>query len=356
MKLKIFLKLTIFLIFFLLLFGVVIFLLNFPSKNELIEPRKEKENLTQREENFRWRLITTEAPWSKRDSFGSLVIEDKMCIFGGVEGKENLKPPIIYEKMNHLDDIWCTIDGKNWNLIKTNAEWGKRRSMGMVYFKGKIFLIGGLQVKNGLFQVKNDVWVSEDLENWEFLSLAPFSPREGHSVFVFQDKIWVIGGVNYYTREVTNDVWASEDGKHWIQITSNAPFSPRWDQAVEIFQGKIWLIGGMDLEGNVFKDVWVSEDGKNWELQTENPPWKERQGHALLTFQNKLWLIGRWNDKDKENDVWYTENGTEWKILPTPWEGREDFGALVFQNKIWIMGGMNNEWSWKNDVWVLEFQ
>lgn len=358
-------KKVIFLTFFalLLIFGFLILIVNFEKNGQneikdnhliLSTPTLFKTSEKETSGKFYWKKVLSQAPWSRRDSFGILALSDKICIFGGIEGGEKETPPIHYEKMTHKDEIWCSLDGKSWELIKENAEWGKRRSMGVVAFKGKIFLIGGLEKKDKNQETKNDVWISEDLKNWQFLGFAPFSPREGHATIVFQDKIWVIGGVDYFKRETKNDIWVTEDGKTWTQILAQAPWESRWDHAVAVFQNKLWLIGGMNLEGKVFRDVWVSEDGVNWKLLDDHPPWKERQGHALLTHKEKLWLIGRWDDKDKENDVWYTENGIDWKKIETPWEGREDFGAVVFQDRIWIMGGMDNDWSWRNDVWVLE--
>ncbi len=104
--------------------------------------------------------------------------------------------------------------------------------------------MGGWRNKWG--ETKNDVWYSEDGINWNIaLASASWSPREGHSVFVFKDKIWVIGGVDFLKRKSFNDVWYSEDGVHWVEAVSEASWSPRYDQTVTVFQDKLWLIGGL---------------------------------------------------------------------------------------------------------------
>lgn len=203
---------------------------------------------------------------------------------------------------------------------------------------------------------RNDIWNTDNGVNWTQAAVnAAWPAREGHSLIVFKDKLWLIGGVNYDKRETKNDIWYSEDGINWLEATSSAAWSPRWDHAITVFKDKLWLAGGMDLSDNIFKDVWSSEDGKNWQLVTDNPPWQQRQGHNLLVYRDKLWVIGRLDDETNGgvNDVWYSEDGIGWtKTKNDPdWLGREDSAAAVFKDEIWIMGGMDANWSWKNDIW-----
>jgi D-alanyl-D-alanine carboxypeptidase len=303
--------------------------------------------------------ITSQAPWQERDSQAALVFKNKIWLMGGLNGNGYVvKPGLVkYEQAPHFSDIWVSENGKNWELLTENAPWGKRRSMQVVEFKGKIWLIGGWGPEIGL---KNDVWYSEDGVNWVLAtSTAQWSPREGHTVVVFNDKLWLMGGVDYFKRKTFNDVWYSEDGINWVLATSSALWKPRWDQAVTVFKEKIWLTGGMDLNGKIFRDVWFSEDGREWKLATDNPPWGEKQGHALLSYQDKIWLLGGLNDSEgnSKNGVWYSEDGINWKKTKDDpnWTGREDFSAIIFNNKIWILGGMDINWSWRNDVWCSNF-
>ena len=74
-----------------------------------------------------------------------------------------------------------------------------------------------------------------------------------------------------------------------------------------------------------------------------------------LVYKDRLWIIGRLNDviAGGPNDVWYTEDGHEWKKteIDPPWLGREDHEALVFEDAIWVFGGMTSDWKWSNEVW-----
>jgi leucine-zipper-like transcriptional regulator 1 len=298
---------------------------------------------------------TSSAPWPKRDSHVAVVFKDKIWLMGGLNGNGFVikKGAVEYWKAPHLSDVWVSENGKDWEMITGNAPWGERRSIQVVSFKDRMWLMGGWGPKAGY---KNDVWYSEDGVNWaEATSSANWPAREGHSLVVFNDKLWLIGGVMYDKRETKNDVWYSEDGINWFQATSSAQWLPRWDHAVTVFKDKLWLIGGMNLNGRIFKDAWSSQDGKNWVLTTDNPPWGPRQGHNILDFKDKLWLVGRFNDISNggDNDVWYSEDGVNWeKTKNSPlWSGREDFSAIVFKDKIWILGGMDVNWEWTNDIW-----
>ena len=74
-----------------------------------------------------------------------------------------------------------------------------------------------------------------------------------HRVLVFNNRLWVIAGWDYFTTEggtqtYNNEVWSSADGVSWTQhpnggISRRAPGTRLW------FNGKMWVIGGTD--GNV---------------------------------------------------------------------------------------------------------
>lgn len=295
------------------------FLFDLPSIETKKEIQKEKE--IQEQEIFNptllsWQEITTPVPWSPRDSHGVVVFKDKLWLMGGLNGNGFVEKPgvVRYGEAPYFSDVWASEDGFNWSLVTDKAAWGERRSIQAVVFGGKIWLIPGWGPGEGL---KSEVWSSEDGYYWKReVAVAPWSAREGHRLTVFQDKLWLIGGVNYEKRETKNDVWSSEDGKNWFEVTAAASWSSRWDHGVVVFKDKLWLIGGMDLNDNVLGDIWVSENGKDWSLVTDNPPWSERQGHEVVVFQNRIWIVGGFNSLNQgggNNDVWFSEDGIDWQ-------------------------------------------
>lgn len=304
-----------------------------------------------------WSEATASAPWETRDSHGVVIFKNKIWVMGGVDANKRIISPgnIDYGNSPHLSDVWSSDDGVNWKLVLSKAPWGPRRSIQVVDFKGKMWLMGGYSPEIGY---KSDVWSSEDGLNWKLeTDSAAWPAREGHQLLVSQNKMWLIGGVRYTSgRQLFTDVWSSDDGTNWIEATKNAGWSPRWDFASEVFNDKIWTMGGMDFDGKLFNDVWSSSDGITWSLVNKNPPFATRQGGGLINYQNKLWVVSRLNVPiygGGANDVWYSDDGISWKKTDQDpaWTGREDVGVVVFKDRIWVMGGMDENWKWTNDVW-----
>jgi hypothetical protein len=308
-------------------------------------------------DSLNWEQALSAAPWEGRDSHAVVVFKNKIWLMGGVDGTKRLISPgnVDYGNAPHFSDVWSSEDGKNWQLILAKAPWGERRSMQVVDFKGKMWLMGGWGPEIGY---KNNVWSSEDGVKWKLeTASAGWPSREGHQLLVFQNKIWLIGGVKYSGQQLFTDVWYSDNGINWTKATKNAGWPARWDFASAVFNNKLWVIGGMDLTGKTYNDVWSSKDGIIWDLVNKNPPFASRQGFLIFDYEAMLWVVGRLNTPEYgkgANDVWYSDDGINWKKTEKDplWPGREDAGAVVFNNKIWILGGMDKNWKWKNDVWA----
>lgn len=302
-----------------------------------------------------WEQVFLIIPWEPRDSHAVVIFKSKMWLMGGLNANGLvLKPDLVqYEKAPHFSDVWNSEDGQNWQLVAKASPWQNRRSIQVVEFKGKMWLMGGWGPEIGY---QNDVWSSEDGVNWaREIKNAAWPAREGHQLVVFQDKMWLIGGVRYDKHQLFNDVWYSEDGINWKEATVNAAFTARWDHAVAVFNNKLWLTGGMDSGEKIFNDIWYSENGEDWFLASASAPWVARQGHGLVNYKNKFWVVSRLDVPavGGKNDVWYSEDGIVWqKTVNDPlWSGREDASFTIFKDKIWLLGGMDKNWQWKNDVW-----
>jgi hypothetical protein len=304
---------------------------------------------------LKWERVALSIPWQERDSYASLVYKGKIWLMGGLNANQNIISPgnINYEASPHLSDVWSSEDGINWKRVADKSLWGDRRSMQVIDFKGRMWLMGGWGPDIGY---KNDIWSSEDGANWtKEVDSANWPAREGHSLIIFKDKLWLLGGVRYDKNQMFNDVWYSDDAKNWTKATDNSAWSQRWDHSVVVFNNKLWLIGGMVFGGKMFNDVWSSENGINWIQINANPSFAPRQGFFAIDYNSKLWVIGRLNTEGNGgvNDAWYSVDGMNWqKTKDDPlWIGREDFGAVLFKDRIWILGGMDKNWKWNNDIW-----
>eukprot|EP01031_Cornospumella_fuschlensis_P042760 gene42760-52249_t len=166
----------------------------------------------------------------------------------------------------------------------------------------------------------NDMWVTEDGNNWIYCGLAPWTPRAWHGTVILQNKLYLMGGT-----PLNNEVWMLNNVSriarrepstrslysnytfelHWTQLP-NAPWSPRvgmglvaqyyfdvskkqtvadaqerivliggyggWMQSLE--DGGVWGVGGGGGRASVNAsqydgfysraDVWSSYDARSW--------------------------------------------------------------------------------------------
>ena len=253
--------------------------------------------------------------------------------------------------------MWWSEDGVTWTEVENNSErFSPRRGHQAVSYDNRLWVIGGW---DGGFT--NDVWWSEDGVVWTELNRfgSRFSARDGHQVAVHDGKLWVIGG---FDGALKSDVWWSADGSSWTQATSAITTETNYTligHQVVSFNNRLWIIGGGE-HGN---QLWSSEDGANWVLSTSgniafHVALGARNNHQAVVHNNRLWVIGGRDGGNFENDVWWTENGTDWtlaKASPQDFPSREQHGFVSYNNRLWVIGGSNVlSTGLKNDVWWSE--
>lgn len=298
--------------------------------------------------------------WSRRDSHAVYPFNGKLWVAGGVDADDTKVNGIpVYENSTYYNDIWSSPDGLVWTKEVERANFPKIRSQSVIAFKGTLYMYGGWSPEYGV-DYKTGIWRSTDGLTWEQVVAKPDYPdREGQKVFEFKNKLWLVGGVNYFAKKTFNDVWSSDDGLHWSLVTKNAPWHSRWDHDVGVFKNKLWIAGGMNFAGVGYGDVWSSEDGATWTEVTPLAPWGKRQGQEIVTYRGYMWLVSGLDSatNEGEGDTWYTADGVSWEKVPQDdkWLGREDHAVTVFQDKIWVLGGMDSEWHWNDDIWYSNF-
>jgi len=236
----------------------------------------------------------------------------------------------------------------DWYQVTPSADWSGRLLHSSVVFNNKIWVLGGVgQYSHEL----RDVWYSTNGQDWICAtSAAAWSARHGHGTVVYDNKIWVMGG---YDSTYQNDVWYSADGINWIMATDSAPWSRRTNFSLVVYDNKMWLMGGYQFYNHRYNDVWYSTDGVNWTLATDSASWTKRDGHTSVVYDNKMWVIGGQISFAYKNDVWYSSDGVNW-IQATNnagWTGRKYNGLIAYDNKMWIIGGYLTYNSFRNDVW-----
>jgi hypothetical protein len=254
--------------------------------------------------------------------------------------------------------VWSSTDGVKWSG-QTKADWEERISFPTVYFKDQMLMMGGL-----IYQTRtmaNDIWTSEDGSKWmKVKDHAEWSPRKGHELIEFNNKLWLIGGASAVDefragKDFLNDVWVSDYGLTWTLVTSDSGLPAVDNPNVVVFQNKMWLIGGGGIA-----HTWNSADGKNWTKVVEQPEWAPRWDYGILVFDDKLWVFGgREADPRKAyNDLWHSADGIHWfsQDEHAPWTPRSGGHSIVFKDRLWIFSGKHtgSTHNWNKDIWVMQ--
>jgi hypothetical protein len=159
----------------------------------------------------------------------------------------------------------------------------------------------------------NDAWLHQlfDTPGWGGPHSADpvFSPRCGHTLVTFEGEYWLIGGKTGTPDDNTysDEIWktATFPPVSWTQVSPGDHFSGRAFHTSVVYNNKIWVIGGMTANGPT-NEVWCSEDGITWVKSADNPAFQARSQHGSIVFNNKVMVIGGKKANGLgTSEVWY---------------------------------------------------
>ena len=245
-------------------------------------------------------------------------------------------------------DVWKSSNGRNWQSV-TSDQFPSRRDHSLTVFDNKLWVIGGsTDSSSGDLEELDDVWYSSDGLTWNLATDDALGvPNIGsHEAVVFNNKLFIIkSGVNEGAAGST--VWSSSDGITWNRDSNNA-FPHRVFFSATVFDNDIYVIGGAFGDPFVYYNaIYKSSDGINWiEVSPAAEVFSRRALHKTLTYENKLWVFGGIDESTSTGKgLWFSEDGSQWfRYEPLPAEdGIYSFDALTFDGAIWIFGGMHQE-------------
>lgn len=318
-----------------------------------------------------WQQISTNAGWGDYHFINAAYYKNKLWMHGATLGAFNSLTRGAYSSADGT--TWSRLQSYDNN----NDSIPHGESGAMIAFNNKLWLMGGHLPGVGFNfdDVTNKVWSTSDGAVWTADAPADpatrWSKRERIGAVVFNNKLWVVGGNAYPAFGNTNapgtaynDVWSSTDGTTWTQATAAAAFNARTNPAVFVYKNKMWVVGGMDNGKNYLNDIWTSTDGATWTQVTVTTPFPARFGHQVLVHNDQLLLIGGENADGVLNDMWASEDdGKTWtkvqsgdsRALPNNFPTRTLFSLVTNGNDIWIIGGLgekvSGKYSFRNDIW-----
>jgi hypothetical protein len=192
-----------------------------------------------------------------------------------------------------ISDILMSSNGLNWGVVTNNAQFSGRFGHMTCVFNNKIYLFGGYEYGPNYRIYKKDLWKNVDTVASSWIKInnnTVYPERAFGSMFVFNNKMWIMGGVN--KTQGLSDIWNSSDGINWNQVLNNAPWGDRYNFATIIYNNKIWIIGGKYYYEQYYKDVWNSVDGITWNKVGDNIDILDKSYFDGVTFNNRMYIIG----------------------------------------------------------------
>ena len=262
-----------------------------------------------------------------------------MTLFNGylwLVGGDNANTP----EWTSNSEVWRSTNGKDWKIVTSNL-FDERRNHSLIVYKNKMWLIGGI---NNVGEVLSDIWNTTDGIHWKRVnSLNPLLDIGQNSSVVFNNRIYVFRGND----RANEEVWSTSDGSNWIMETDNA-FPVRSHYKTLVFNGFIYVFGGWIRGGELTNEVWASPDGSYWyQKRPADAIFEARINHTATVFDGKVWVMGgeSWNASGSSTfygDIWYSTNMKYWSKYdgkPHFYKGLQSHESLVFKDKLWIFGG-----------------
>ena len=242
----------------------------------------------------------------------------------------------------------------DFELESSRSNMGGYAGQAMTLFKGFLWIVGGDNGNTDLWTSGSEVWRSHDGKEWKRVTSKLFDERTNHSLLVYKNKMWLIGGINN-AGEILSDIWNTSDGIHWQQVRSLNPLLDIGQNNSIVFNDRIYVFRG---NGSVNQEVWSTGDGSNWRLETDNA-FPVRSHYKTIVFNGLMYVIGGWiRDGNLTNEVWASRDGSHWyqeRSVSTIFQPRLNHTTTVFDGKVWIIGGESWDATGKRtfygDVW-----
>jgi hypothetical protein len=231
---------------------------------------------------------------------------------------------LIEQRVDETDSVtWSSSDGFNWSTSPPHAYLGR-----LLVYEDKLWSMNW-----------TDLSSSPDGVNWTLEGPAVPGGYSFSSEAVFDNRIWVLGGVVDLGEEgycyASGGWWWPAEGNTWgtdsvcavcpggvpepIAPICDSLWSRRYGHSSVVFDGKLWVIGGSGGYGYNLNDAWYTQDGQHWTQATGAAPWEGRICHASAVAGSRTWVMGGWtydahNNSTWFNDVWYSSSydGVNW--------------------------------------------
>lgn len=232
-------------------------------------------------------------------------------------------------------------DGINWVRLNPNKRFVFPN---LEVFQNKLWVIGGLYANRVHSSTDGINWTQENVQI-PGTTLFPYSNRGS---FVFNGKVWIVA---VGPSSASRIIYSSSDGITWNRV-SDVPYpigSSSGGTDIALYNGRVWSVGGYG-----HSQVFATSDGSNWAPvgNVPGPSGVRLSDHETIAFDGKLWVIGGVFDTppygqgnyDYTRKVFTSTNGSNWQEVGNnalPYWLRYH-RPVVLNGQLWLIPGVSH--------------
>ena len=266
-----------------------------------------------------------EGPWQRRDSlrtnrddFGTVVLDDRIWITGGMTGDRG-------NKLSTTEIYDPSTDSWEMGVPMLTG----RSSLAAVQVDGTIYAIGGSTLENPYL----DIVEAYDPEAGVWTQLAPMTTaRYEHAAVLLDEMIYVIGGQTTSGATAEVEIFDPSTGS-W---SAGPPMATgRGSMRAVVWDGKIWAGGGNTLDGP--SDAWEVFDPAigQWSAGPSMPA--PMYNFGLAVYADELHAI-------YHEDHFVLGAGEDaWRTEEAPPISRHGMGMIQLGDLMYAIGGCTEE-------------
>jgi len=263
---------------------------------------------------------------------------------------KGLNPNTTYYLKVYVEDSTKLTTSSNEISVNTKQIWVEKMKIpikveghGAVHLKGKIYVMGGTDLKNVLVGFRHTYIFDPALNQW---TGGPYlvTARKNLTASAINEKIFVMGGYNYadskgpLNRVEHFDLTLNQ----WIR--KSPMLSPRENPISVVYGSKIFVLGGKPANNKIDQYDPLSDQ---WTEFASMPVTRER--FAAVSLNKKIIIMGgnpiaNWvQEFDPISKTWATKGN-----MPEP---RLDFTASIWKNQVFIFGELDKKLKRINSVY-----
>jgi len=139
------------------------------------------------------------------------------------------------------------------------------------------------------------------------------------------------------------------DQKAWCRTETGGAIVPaRHGHSAVIYQNSMWIFGGVDNEGNELSDVYEFDfDRFTWQCVSTSKSPSGRWGHSCLVYGDSMFIFGGRDKLKNYNDIYeFHFNSRSWSLVsvygikPPP---RHYHRAILYGDHMHVLGGYQDD-------------